>query len=668
MIVHDTPGVYYERADARTPSIAAVRTDIAGFVGLAERGPVDEALPVESFRQFQAHYGGFQGFAYLAYAVRGFFENGGRRCWVVRVAASEAGRGHAPAGTVFPSAAGVPMWRVAASSSGVWGNNLSVRFSETSAAQTTSVPRESDGRFATVTTVSGFRRGTLVRISQPGSATQWKVVSDVDGAESRLQWVHPDPMAQLVYDAPLEGFDPDRPLVIESVEYTLAVRLRGVPVLIRERLSTIPEHPMYGPRILRPNVNPADLEARRTLPPVPDPVVLKELREDLATPATLAPSTGFVRLEGGADGLDALTAYDFIGETPSPSDSDIVRRLRQRGLERLSQIDEVAILAIPDILIRPIPPTVFAPPPPCVPDPCLPVDAEAPEPWKDAVSFEMPPVFSDSDIFRVQSAMISQCETLRDRFAILEAPYSASRDDASGPALIRSWRSRFDSKFAALYYPWLLVSDEARSAQSPMREVPPGGHIAGQYAAGDIAVGVHKAPANEPLRWVQATTAATDAARHGLLNSLGINAITVNSGRGIRIMGARTVSSDSDWRYVNVRRLVSMVGKAIYLATQWAVFEPNDWPARARIRLALSSFLIALWRRGALTGATAAEAFFVQCDESNNPPQQRENGWLVADVGIAPSVPFEFIVLRVGRQGNEFEIEEMQSMGGGQWR
>jgi uncharacterized protein len=143
-----------------------------------------------------------------------------------------------------------------------------------------------------------------------------------------------------------------------------------------------------------------------------------------------------------------------------------------------------------------------------------------------------------------------------------------------------------------------------------------------------------------------------------VLNDENINAIRVFPGRGLRIFGARTVSSDSDWRYVNVRRLLIMIEKAIGLSCQWAVFEPNNVFTRSKLHLSLTSFLLALWQRGALMGGSAREAFFVRCNEDNNPSDARDDGQLLAEIGVAPSKPFEFIVLRVGRTDNEFEITE----------
>jgi phage tail sheath protein FI len=165
------------------------------------------------------------------------------------------------------------------------------------------------------------------------------------------------------------------------------------------------------------------------------------------------------------------------------------------------------------------------------------------------------------------------------------------------------------------------------------------------------------------LSWAHDLTAGLDDAEHGILNSEGVNVLRSISSRGLRIMGARTVSSEPNARYVNVRRLVMMVVEAVDLATQWAVFEPNNGLTRAKVRIAMTSFVTALWQRGALMGDRAEAAFFVRCDETNNPPESRDLGRLVADVGIAPSVPFEFVVVRVGRIDDTLEIAETVAKG-----
>jgi hypothetical protein len=371
-------------------------------------------------------------------------------------------------------------------------------------------------------------------------------------------------------------------------------------------------------------------------------------------------------LEGGADGMSLLRADDFIGEEISALDSDEVVSVKRRGLRALELVDEVAIVAIPDINVQPKPVPPKDPKIPCEPDPCLPQQPTPVVTPAPPAARELPPIFSEEEIFLVQAALVQHCEDRRDRIALLDPPIAAARDDQFGVSAIRAWRTRFDSKYAALYYPWLRVVDPLRGAAGSLtRDIPPSGHVAGQFARTDIEVGVHKAPANDPLSWAEDVTVLVGDAIQGVLNPAGIDVVRPLPGRGLRIMGARTVSSDPSWRYVNVRRLMMMIEKAIDLSTQWAAFEPNDHYTRSKLNLALSSFLIALWQRGALAGNSIEEAFFVKCDESNNPPAERDLGRLIADVGVAPSNPFEFIVLRVGRTDNEFEIAEFALAAGG---
>jgi len=187
-----TPGVYYQRVDVSAPAISALRTDIAGFVGIATRGPVHRALPVQSFRQFQAFFGDFTGAGFLAYAVRGFFENGGQRCWIVRVASDLT----AAAGRNLQSTSANDIWKISASSPGVWGNDLEIALRETHRAQTLSEPKGSAPEFSQVTSITGFNRGVHVRLSQ-GTNNIYKVVSDVDAVQSRLIWLNPEPKLRL---------------------------------------------------------------------------------------------------------------------------------------------------------------------------------------------------------------------------------------------------------------------------------------------------------------------------------------------------------------------------------------------------------------------------------------------------------------------------------------
>lgn len=654
-VAYQTPGVYYEHLDATPPAVTAIRMDVAGFVGIAQRGPLDVPVPVQSWRQFEAHFGGFTGAGYLGYAVRAFFENGGLRCWVVRVASKDESGGAQAAAVRYVSAAGSG-WRIAASSPGAWGNALAVTLHETTKVQAMSLPARSTPEAAAVPATTGFDRYSLVRVSQDGSPSVLRVVSDVDAYEGLIYWRHPDPAARTPYDSPLMGFDPDRPVLIERVEYTLMVFETGRLVRRYEALSLIPEHPRYGPLVLAP-ITPA--EEADALPPRPEPVVIEEERPvplmslDLlvTTPEASRPLTD------GTDGLTLLEPFDFMGEPFDPNDSDESTLRKRRGFRALDPISEVTAVAIPDLHIQPVPPPLEAPLPDCIPDPCL-EDEPADAPPRPPAWTELPPEFTEEQIFRVQDSLVVHCETRRDRIAVLDPPFSTALDVQEGLQAVQAWRRRFDSDLAVLYWPWLRVVDPLRGTGAVTRAIPPSGHAAGQWARTDRAIGVHKAPANSPLVWVQDVTLTADDEVHGMLNTVGINVLRVLPGRGIRIMGGRTLSSDATWRYLNVRRLLLMIARAIYLSTQWAVFEPNDAFTRAKLRLAFTSFLSALWRKGALVGGTAEAAFFVKCDEENNPPYERDRGRLLAEIGVAPAHPFEFVIVRVGRTDNEFELSE----------
>ena len=204
--------------------------------------------------------------------------------------------------------------------------------------------------------------------------------------------------------------------------------------------------------------------------------------------------------------------------------------------------------------------------------------------------------------------------------------------------------------------------DPLRLGGQIVRAIPPSGHVAGIIARTDLRDGVHKAPANEIINWVQGLTLDVTAEWQAILNPAHVNCLRQFSGRGLRVYGARTLSSNTAWRFLNVRRLLILIEKSISMSIQWAVFEPNDFYLRQTLILAISSFLQALWQRGALVGGTPEEAFFVQCDEINNPPEVTEAGQLIIDVGIAPTSPAEFVVLRIGRTRDELEITEQAGL------
>ncbi len=247
----------------------------------------------------------------------------------------------------------------------------------------------------------------------------------------------------------------------------------------------------------------------------------------------------------------------------------------------------------------------------------------------------------------VQTALIGHCELQGNRMAILDAPPKMT------PQQVKEWRSdvaMYDSAFAAMYYPWIKVENPAGVNGDREVFVPPSGHIAGVWARTDETRGVWKAPANDTIRGCLDVERPITKNEQSLLNPIGINCIRPFGTRGIRIWGARTLSSDSDWRYLNVRRLFNMVETTILDGTQWAVFEPNDVSLWEGVKRTLDAFLTGLWRDGALFGASADQAFYVKCDAETNPPESIDEGKLVVEVGIAPVKPAEFVIFRISQQ------------------
>ncbi len=243
----------------------------------------------------------------------------------------------------------------------------------------------------------------------------------------------------------------------------------------------------------------------------------------------------------------------------------------------------------------------------------------------------------------VQLAMIAHCELMGDRMAILDPPPGLS------PQQVKDWRvdlAGYDSKYAAVYYPWVKVFDPASGTN---QFVPPSGHMAGVWARNDSSRGVHKAPANEVVRGSIAVETQLTRIEQELLNPIGVNCIRSFPGRGIRVWGARTLSSDPAWRYLNVRRLFNYLEESILGGTQWVVFEPNDDALWARIRRTISAFLVMEWRKGALFGLTPDEAFYVKCDRETNPAESIDAGQVICEIGVAPVKPAEFVIFRLAQ-------------------
>ncbi len=259
------------------------------------------------------------------------------------------------------------------------------------------------------------------------------------------------------------------------------------------------------------------------------------------------------------------------------------------------------------------------------------------DPYRDVALVYAPhPPDNGPDIVR---AIIDHCERMKFRFAAIDGDQNAEPSDLD-PRNTNKW----DTSYAAFYAPWIVASDPQSGAR---RVIPPGGHVLGVFARTDTERGVFKSPANEIVRGALNVRFDVNDNTQGVLNPRGVNVIRSFPARGIRVWGARTLSSDSLWKYVSVRRLFIFLEHSIYDGTQWVVFEPNDDRLWARVKDTLRLFLRSQWRAGALFGRTEEEAFFITIDRTTMSQDDILNGRLICEIGIAPVRPAEFVIFRI---------------------
>lgn len=638
-----TPGVYLQRSDPGRDDIAVLRTDIVGFAGFAERGPIGTAVSLDTMRQFTAVYGNYLAGAELAYAVRAFFENGGRRCRAVRVASEAALVGAAPATLDIIDSSGSIGFALAASSPGAWGNGLEVSVRAMTRGDTL-IPTPGAPERSSAIDIGLFLPGDLVRLSQPGSADTYRLVANVDREAGALVWTLPDLRARRPWEKLLTGFDSSRPIRVERIVHEIVVRERGRVVAIYSDLGLHPASRRFIGDVLRP----VDFEAGGLEVVAPVEVVLPERPAGFVPAPIAGNAAAYQAMQGGRDGLAAVTVSDMIGR-------DLEDRHLLRGFFSLASARDLSILAAPDVVGRRNPPPEYGVPDPA--DPCVPCFTDEPVATRPRPPvLEQPPRFTLAEIARMQGALIDICELKTDRIALLDPPWETASGSPLGLAPIADWRRRFETSYGALAFPWCIVPDPMMRAAT--RAVPPCGHVAGRIAAEDNARGVPGTGANAPIDWITDTSIVIDRAAHGRLNEAGINALCVTHGRAPRLMGARMLSSVSVWRFITTRRIVCAIRRQLVAALQWAVFAPNDAVTRLMIVRQTSDYLEMLRRRGALAGAVPEEAYYARCDDTTTTQSDRDNGRLITEIGIAPSAPFEFIVLKLGKSADQFEIAD----------
>jgi uncharacterized protein len=572
------PGVYAAFVDPARPPLEIADTRVSGFVGLTQKGPLNQATRIGNWDEFVETFG-YTTEHYLSDAVYAFFRNGGTACYVVRVAhVPPIGEPLGPGETLGVDHAACaehvqvddwnkPSLRIRALDEGRWGNLIWVKCVHAAGASAL-LTRDLDvgAGEAHVNTVRGFDVGALVRIYDKENS-DYVVLSEV--SDKLVKWSKETPVNRRHRAA--------APTQLEVLEFEIHVALRDR----REVFKNLQMHPSsryYAPRVVASRSRLIRIEDLGTRSPVP---------HNLPEPQPLT------KLVGGRDGTEKVTPEDFIGHDFGPG--------QRSGLSALAATDEVTQLVIPDAM-------VFH-------------DRE-------------PGPAGEMKAQRLQEAMVSTCENLKDRFAILDIPPSKDIE------WVQRWRRRIDSSYCAYYWPWIeMVGPEGGKA----RAIPPSGPMAGVYAQRDAAEGVHAAPANVAIAGAEELSLRVTEDHLGILNASGVNSFRLQ--RGIRPWGARTASSDPDWRYINVRRLFIMLRRTLDQGFAWVTFEPNTETTWSQLRVFTSTFLEGLWKKGMLVGGKPEDAFFVQCDAETNPPDNIDKGILICNIAVAPTRPTEFVMI-----------------------
>lgn len=660
------PGVYIDEFAPGAP-IQGVGTSTAAFIGPTARGEIaargDPALRaiVTSWEQFQSDHGdqplpGFQ----LWYAVRGFFENGGQTCYVARVSNGDYQDLLLDDREATPSS----VVRVRARQPGIAAPAIQVTIVEqhllttadTQVYQPTgALNLAPTGRDYALNAGQGarFRPGDEITIGAVGErATVVRVSGDVLRVDRDLTGPYAGGDAVRLADA-APG---TRTLRLTSIAPNVATVLVPGAVLTFE-VGTATAYALVvesvQPEFLGGGVVTYRVTFRQGLPrPVSMTAAAPVRSEELDITVTQGAATSYAAL--GVDAahpryyvrvlnelVDGLVRFEPV-EPPPPAPllqslpaAMAITALAGGAVEDLATLTSNDYIAALDTLRELNDVNLVAAP--------------------DA-SVETAGV----NVATVQQAVLTHCEQMGDRFAVLDSSPGAPLSGASptGVPSIETQRLGLTSGrgYAALYYPWLRV---APSGSGPLVLAPPSGHVCGIMARSDATRGVHKAPANEIVRGALGVERTMSDVDQGLLNLQGINVIRVfATGARPMLWGARTTAIDTNWQYVNVRRLFLFLEGSIEEGIRSAVFEPNNLALWQKLRRTITDFLTRVWRDGALFGATAEDAFYVRIDETLNPFSEQALGRLHIEVGVRPSYPAEFIIVRIGIWAGGSEVTE----------
>jgi uncharacterized protein len=650
------PGVYVEETSFRAKTIEGVSTSTAGFIGPTRTGPIS-GYPelLTSFADFARYYGSLEDLEfggklttnYLAHGVRAFFVEGGKRCYVMRVF-NAGGAGdfaaleqcHAKSDLI---AAGANQCRLIARFPGKDGNmRVTLRLglgSNVINSITTGTPPQKTPFLSRVKAGDIVVEKELDKPAAKGNLKNFYIVGGEGTTKNPLQLKKTSDLTvvalntvaaneirplsveveieRLLSDGttygepePLGAFnlsldDDDSLFKIFSKQPTSRSDALRIPFMFDfTPPAAVPAPAVPAPAVPAPAVPAA---AATTITVVDRPTdagasLSGLLSITLDQPLSTTPQV--IEIKGGTDGAPP-TSQQYQGQSAGFLDltalDDLTRE--KNGLLAFEAVPDISIIAAPGY-------TAFA---------------------------------NDDGAFDIQAALITHCETMRYRVAVLDTRENYLATEAL------QFRNLRSSKYAAIYYPWIWVADPRPGYGGKRLKLPPSGFVAGIYARNDVEHDVFKAPANEVVRLAVDFEQRLSKAHQELLNPNGVNCFRFFEGRGLLLWGARTISDDSEWKYVSVRRYFAYLEYSIERGTQWAVFENNDDRLWAKVRQTIEDFLFNEWRRGGLIGEKPEKAFFVRCDRSTMTQNDLDNGRLICLIGVAPVKPAEFVIFRIGQ-------------------
>lgn len=670
------PGVY-PVPDEPVRALTGVRMDVAAFVGVAPRGPArlpafaaewadaprgpanplaplrSVAVPVESWSAYRRLYGGFEGPGLLPYAVGAFFEQGGRRAYIVRVV-HDYGEGAAENefATAFGIVPGATPRKggsigLRARNEGSWGNSLRAALSF----RTRPFAWDNADEVRLILPAdAGLPAGTLLRFWDADGNPELRFVTSI---VEEWEADRPRRIRQAILEVPLAAA-PARGEIVEAALFVADTSDVDVERSeLHEGLGLSALHPRWMASVLYRDsalVYPDAAWIDDDLDP--DDVFLRPL----ADPAQPQFSCGF-------DRWAEIETEDFFDAKWLPGDEE-----PRGGVHSLVEIEDLSLVVVPDLyspgpLVEPeaaddtvslagatfercveiVPP----PPPPaidpkCPGSPLLGIDGSAYGLDKLALD---PSVPEDLDaIARLQQRLIDLAESIEQWVVLLDVPPGLNQRQ------VLQWRARFGSAYAAAYHPWLRVS-RADDRRVSLIAVNPAAYAAGIAARQEIAFGVQHGPANVIAIGPVSPTDPVTLQRHDELHQSAVN-VFMRERDGLRLTAGRTLSRDPQWRQLSVRRLITMLRRTLLRQMQWTVFEPNDHRLRDELTRMLEAYLRQLFLASAFRGRTPSESYFVRCDDELNPPSLIDSGKLICHVGVAPAEPLEFIVLRFAREGD----------------